>query len=151
MTIARKRIQGDASQDVVQEAIVILNAKMDQIQNDGEILPFAFTILRNCIGNHYKKVRREQRVIEFSVAIESAEVAAEERSDWQEVLSKALVYLKKESPRCAQLFEAVLESAGIAELQTLLDLTAENVYRTLYRCRNRLKRILTEEMRIQLP
>lgn len=151
IAVARKRVQGDHCQDVVQEAILILNTKIDQLQNDSEILPYAFTILRNCIGNHYKKTRREQRVIEFPGTLESVETSADERSDWQEVIGKALLYLKKESPRCAELFGAVLDSAGIAELQKLLNSTAENVYRSLYRCRARLRRILVEEMRIQLP
>lgn len=149
IAVARKRIQGDASQDVVQEAMMILNSKLDQVKDEKEVLPFAFQILRNCIGNYYNKVRREQRIIEFSDSAEQAGIV-DENSDWLEILTKAISHLRVDSPRCAQLFEALLGSAEIEDLRKLLDLTADNVYRTLYRCRNRLKKILTEEMRIHL-
>lgn len=149
--VARKRVQGDAFQDVVQEAMMILNSKLEQIKSDPEVLPYAFQILRNCIGNYYKKIRREQRVIEYSLPADVSNAAPEQDSDWQTILPKALARLKEDNPRCARLFEAVLENAGIEELQQLFDLTPENVYRTLYRCRARLKKILVEDMRIELP
>ena len=148
--VARKRIQGAAYEDVVQETLIILKAKLPELQAKENLMPFVFQILRNCIGNYYQKVKTEQKYIDFSADASDA-VRLDENQDWSQILNKAIAHLKKEHERCAKLLEAVMQSAEIQELKSLLNLDEANVYRTLYRCRNRLKEIITGVLKVKLP
>ena len=149
-TVAKKRIRGVAYEDVVQETLIIVKAKLPELANEKDVLPFVFQILRNCIGNYYQKVRTEQKYIDFSADTSHA-LRFDENQDWSQILSKAISHLRTDHVRCADLLEAVMRSAEIEELKKLLNLDEANVYRTLYRCRNRLKEIITGVLKIKLP
>jgi RNA polymerase sigma factor (sigma-70 family) len=149
-SVAKKRIRGAEYEDIVQETLIILKAKLPEIDDDRNVLPFAFQTLRNCIGNHYQKIRTEQKYIDFS-ADGSHAFRFDENEDWKQILNKALDHLRKDHERCANLLKAVMESAEIDELKKLLNVDEANVYRTLYRCRNRLKEIITGVLKVRLP
>ena len=106
--------------------------------------------LRNCIGNHYQKVRTEQKYIDFSADGMNA-LRFDESQDWNQIITKALNHLRKDHEHCADLLNAVIHSAEISELKKVLNVDEANVYRTLYRCRNRLKEIITGILKIKLP
>lgn len=148
--VAKKRIRGAGYEDVVQEALIIIKAKLPELEDEKSLMPFVFQILRNCIGNHYQKVRTEQKYIDFSADTSHA-LCFDENQDWSKLLSKAIAHLKRDHARCAQLLEALMRSAEIQELKSLLNLDEANVYRTLYRCRNRLKEIITGVLMVKLP
>ena len=148
--MAKKRIRGVAYEDAVQETLIIVKAKLPELENEKNVLPFVFQILRNCIGNYYQKVRTEQKYIDFSADMSHA-LRFDENQDWFQILSKAISHLRSDNVRCADLLEAVMRSAEIEELKKLLNLDEANVYRTLYRCRNRLKEIITGVLKVKLP
>jgi RNA polymerase sigma factor (sigma-70 family) len=148
--VAKKRIRGAEYEDVVQETLIIVKSKLPEISDDRNVMPFVFQTLRNCIGNHYQKMKTEQKYIDFS-ADASDVLQFDENQDWHQILNKALDHLRRDHERCADLLKAVIRSAEIQELKELLNLDEANVYRTLYRCRNRLKEIITGVLKVKLP
>lgn len=152
LSVAKKRIVGASCEDVVQEAMMILMRKIDEVRGEKHLLPFAFQILRNCLGNYYQKTRRERQVIDFNADVSTATRDEPTRNDeWAELVSRAMQHLERDHAKCAGLIRAVLRSAPVSELKQLLNTDEANVYRTLYRCRMRLKTILTDVMQVRLP
>lgn len=129
---------------------MILKEKLPGVDDDAEILPFVFMTLRNRIGNYYQRLKTEKKYIDFSEVREPA-MRQDNTGEWSEVLEKALEHLKQDHARCEVLLRAVLRSAELPELKQLLATDDANVYRTLYRCRNRLKTIITDILKVRLP
>lgn len=129
---------------------MVLKEKLPGVENDADILPFVFMTLRNRIGNYYQKVKTEKKYIDFSEAREPA-IRQDDSGEWSQVLEKALEHLKSDHARCEELLRAVLRSAELPELKQLLATDEANVYRTLYRCRSRLKTIITDILKVTLP
>lgn len=129
---------------------MVVKARLGQIEDEAHILPFLFQTLRNCVGNYYQKARTEQKYIDFSAETERGYEPDGVR-DWHDVLEKALGRLSQAHQKCVALLRAVMRSAETDELKKLLNTDESNVYRTLYRCRNRLKEIITQDMKVKLP
>jgi len=164
--IAKRRVHQDHIEDIVQDALqTVLRKYKERAQTDG-ILVWSLTVLRNVIGNYYQARKREtermvqvedwQRVATSTTTEVISSQLETEQLAWQ--LEKAIASLATKYPRCGKIFTgllASLERGGSSReiSQRALDfvcrehpdLTPNNFYVTLHRCRAHLRLVLAEQ------
>lgn len=162
LQVAKRRLQEDDCEDVVQEALQIVLLRYAERQPQQNILVWSFAVLRNVIGNYYQRRKRQMRNEPYEERIHSAASAERGTDDLvatKEVfagLKKALTTLAHEEPRCGRLFQIVLESCdeggtpveinrrAMKRMRVKYDrMTQGALYVALHRCRRRLKEIVS--------
>jgi len=163
LALAKRRVQPDHAEDVVQEALGVVLRKYRDLPPDRGILVWSLTVLRNVIGNHYQSRRRDgdqtTQVDDWHTVAEArvdddplARLAADEAATRLEV---AIGRLARSSPRCglifAKLLDAVDRGGSAREVSTralalvqreLPDLNRNSFYVSLHRCRAQLRAVL---------
>lgn len=157
--VAKRRVQPDHLEDLVQEALQIVLRKAVEQQRSENLLAWSLTILRNVIGNHYQARRRErERMVGGETILDNvADPAAtpDRITGTGGELETALGRLAERFPRCGRIFAgivAALESGGgpreISQraLENVQrehpEMTRGGFYTALHRCRAQLRTIL---------
>jgi len=157
--VAKRRVRSDDVEDVLQEGLRIVHLKLRSRRHTDGVLPWSMAILRNVVGNYYRKRSVEARRIEFPAESRDASDLdeARERAEEMDRLSRALDVLSRSHPRCGALYREILRSLdevgdlpgrsrGAMEmvLQRFPNMTPGTIYVALHRCRSRLRRILAQ-------
>jgi DNA-directed RNA polymerase specialized sigma24 family protein len=163
LALAKRRVQPDHAEDVVQEALGVVLRKYRDLDPERGILVWSLTVLRNVIGNHYQARRRDteqtmqvddwHQVPEASLAGDPIDgvLAGETASR----LEAAIEQLAHTSPRCGVIFAKLLESIehgggprdvstrALASVQREIpDLNRNAFYVALHRCRAQLRAMM---------
>ncbi len=161
LQIAKRRVRADDCEDVVQEALRIVHARLTDRSPERGILIWSLTVLRNVIGNYYQKKARLDRGEPFEerkhAAVATVGFPGREEVD---AVVEALGRLARREPRCGALFRRILESldeggspreisqrAMARFLEDEGDTSRGALYVALHRCRQRLRDILQQEER----
>lgn len=163
LALAKRRVQLDHAEDVVQEALAVVLRKYRDLPPDRGILVWSLTVLRNVIGNHYQSRRRDG---EQTTQVDDWHAVAEARVDDDPLvrlaadeaaarLEDAIGRLARTSPRCGLIFARLLDAmdrGGTArEVSTraldlvqrdLPELNRNSFYVSLHRCRAQLRAVL---------
>ena len=163
LAIAKRRVQPDHAEDVVQEALGVVLRRYDTLPRDRNILLWSLTVLRNVIGNHYQARRRDtDRTVQVDDwrTVPAAALTADPTVDLvggeaAEMLQRAIGDLARRSPRCGAIFAHILDSVemggGPREVsqralervqQELPDMSRNTFYVALHRCRAQLRGLL---------
>ncbi len=166
LQVAKRRVQGDHLEDVVQDALRIILDKYHARTGDTGILVWSFTVLRNVIGNYYQSRRRDVErttYVEDWQTFRSASVVIDptrdrETAEFTSRLEEAVATLARKSPRCGKLFANLLKSfqhgGGQREVsQRAIEMaqhedpgmSRNNFYVALHRCRAQLRALLDAE------
>lgn len=155
--IAARRVGRDDVQDVVQEAMRIVAEKGIEEQAAGEgALPhlgWCFQVLRHTIGNHYRRERtRKQRFVSDSDLPDEETsgldapgpiVEAFGSADTLRLIEAAIADLEREQPQCGRYVSQLVAGMRPHEIATAAGLDGPVFYRRLYRCRQKLRVLLT--------
>jgi DNA-directed RNA polymerase specialized sigma24 family protein len=163
LALAKRRVQEDHAEDVVQDALKIVHERYAAAGQERSILVWSLTVLRNVIGNHYQKRGREQERFSHVEDIQrlaetaAAPDAALTSSSLQRGLELAIAELGERYPRCGTIFQAFLSSlergGSPREISTRAlrivqraqpDLKRNAFYVALHRCRGYLRDLLIE-------
>ncbi|MBU8870873.1 MAG: hypothetical protein KOO60_08455 [Gemmatimonadales bacterium] len=154
--IAKRRVQQDHLEDVVQDALQIVLRKGGEQHRTENVLVWSLTILRNVIGNHYQSRRREtERMVTGETILDNLADSAEGPDQIHGAgsqLAMALADLAERFPRCGRIFAGILASqelgGGPREVsQRALEfvqredpeMTRGGFYTALHRCRSQLR------------
>jgi RNA polymerase sigma factor (sigma-70 family) len=155
LAVARRRVTGDAAEDVVQEALRILVEK-SALEPGAEgpggaaVLAYGFAVLRNVIGNYYQRERVRRTVHEPESAAGTASdpaptpleaLAAEERI---RMVRESLETLAASDRACARYLKRLLDGATPRDLASQEGLEEAVLYRRVYRCRLKLRALLEQ-------
>jgi hypothetical protein len=155
--VAKRRVQEDGLEDVIQDTLKIVHQKYRTSSSDAGILIWSFVVLRNVIGNYYQNKRRRQgrETPLEDLPRPPAGARLEEESDLGERLTEALATLARQAPRCGLIFRRILESwergGGPREVSQRALATVQreepamtrgSFYTALHRCRARLRVLL---------
>lgn len=135
LAVAKRRVREGDAEDVTHEALRVIHARLGAAA--GGVLPWSFAVLRNVIGNHYRRQAREARHQPWNedahsqAANDAAAGAAPgaggggstgagrggfdgqlEARELQRHLEQAIDALAARHPRCALLFRHLLASAA---------------------------------------
>lgn len=157
--IARRRVPAEMVEDVVQETLLVISRKPERPGAPGTIdgmppVAWAFLVLRNVIGNCYRKRRRQaglwQRVADRAaeewahLLRRPAPLEAMETAEGLERMRQAFERLGRSGSPCRELLLDAANGASPAEMAMRLAVDPAALYRRLYRCREKLRAILSE-------
>lgn len=161
LTLAKRRVQTDHAEDVVQDALRIVFDRYDKIKPGPGILIWGLTVLRNVIGNHYQARDRERERLDFVDEL-PRDAAASEDPLGETMLAQttanllaAIAELGRRFPRCARLFHGLLDSLEHGGTPNQVSsralhlvqredptLTRGTFYTALHRCRAHLRAVM---------
>ncbi len=163
LPIAKRRVQTDQAEDLVQDALRIVLDRYGSRTEETGILVWSMTVLRNVIGNHYQSRNRERERLSFvdelprDAAAQHDPFADLQRDDTRRQLLEAIGKLARRFPRCGRIFHHLLSSldqgGGPQEISTrTLELFRQeepgmspgSFYTALHRCRAQLRNVLGE-------
>ncbi|MEN8005915.1 MAG: RNA polymerase sigma factor [Candidatus Krumholzibacteriota bacterium] len=116
LSLAKRRVQADHAEDVVQDALGIVFDRYGEIKQGTGILVWGLTVLRNVIGNHYQARGRERERLDF---VEELPLDAGSEEDYlgetmlaetTAALMAAIAEMGRRFPRCARIFHGLLDS-----------------------------------------
>lgn len=170
LTLAKRRVQPDHTEDVVQDALKIVCDRYGERKQGVGILVWSLTVLRNVIGNHYQARQRERRHMDFveeypSCAATVIDPLAEAGgAQDRDLLLDAIAELAERFPRCGRIFSSLLHSLetggssnqvsgrALAAIQKdFPGMTRGTFYTTLHRCRANLRGIWDRRQGEQNP
>ena len=149
--IGQKRIHSEDYEEVVQSAMVEVRSRLSEVKNRSDLMPFVFQIMRNCIRDYYQKKKRDEKVLEFSPDFRYYYQAELSNELWQEIINKGIEELQSEDSRSAEFLKKILAVTKEEDLERKFDMDRLNLCRILYRCREALLKIITENQKISLP
>ena len=161
--VARARVAEGAVEDVVQDAMAIIYQKAGSGAGGGmgtPELPWCFQVLRNVVGNHYQRERTRMRgersgtplhdgVHEFTARRDNpTPIEALERNERARLLREAIQELAVQDAFCGNHFLEVLGDrertlAASGPARDGGSGAASTPYVRLFRCREKLRKILT--------
>lgn len=150
LDVARRRVPTDVAEDLVQDALRILIEKgVDRPGASGPggapALAFAFTVLRNVIGNHYQKERVRRRAnapeSEAAAAADPAPQPLESLAsdDAVRAVERCLADMAAGDGACARYLRRLMAGLSPRELAREEGLDEAVLYRRVYRCRIKLR------------
>jgi len=155
--IASRRVSADDVEDVVQDAMrVIAEKRMDRGAEpvDGQMpLAWCFQVLRHTIGNHYQRERTRHRHLEGDAgAVDRAEGGPDSGPTSLEamdsfatltVIEDALGAMRRPDAKCARYLSRLADGERAGSIAESERIERAAFYRRLYRCRQKLRDILT--------
>ncbi|MGD9546211.1 MAG: RNA polymerase sigma factor [Candidatus Krumholzibacteriia bacterium] len=160
LALAKRRVQPDHIEDVVQDALKIVFDRYRERKQGVGILVWSLTVLRNVIGNYYQTRRRERDRMEFveeyprDAGFTSDPLAGALDEEGRSALEDAIAELSCRFPRCGRIFHHLLKSlerggspnqvsgrALAAFREEHPDVTRGGFYTALHRCRANLRAI----------
>jgi RNA polymerase sigma-70 factor (ECF subfamily) len=142
LAYATSRIGKDFSEDLAQEALMVLETKYAHVEAIEELVPLAFRILRFKMNDHRRRMSRPDG--NHSVPVDDLPLAdgapdpavAAERKQMEQRLAAAIAGL---GSRCREIFRMKLEGRTFSEIQKELKASSINtVYTWDFRCRKEL-------------
>src|SRR5262245_22882797 len=146
--IAQKRIHSEDHEEVVQNAMVEIRSRLNDVKQRTDLIPFVFQIIRNCIRDYYQKKKREEKVLEFSPESRYYYQAELSNELWQEIIEKGIDHLDS---RSAEFLNKVLTISKEDDVEHRFKMDRLNFCRVLYRCREALLKTITDDQKIPLP
>ena len=163
LPIAKRRVQADHAEDLVQDALRIVFDRYRERNEGPGILVWGLTVLRNVIGNYYQAKDREKQRLTFveelpaDAACEANFLADTEQAQAHENLLEAIGKLASRFPRCGKIFHHLLKSlergGSPNEISTHTlelvqkdhpDMNRGKFYTALHRCRSQLRGVLAQ-------
>jgi DNA-directed RNA polymerase specialized sigma24 family protein len=146
--IARRRVQPDDVEDVVQSAMgVVVEKGVTGAGPQVEGLPpvaWCLQVLRNTIGNHYKRQQTRKKWVAEGVETGhlSAPLESRNAAGRVEVIEAALDDMAQTDPQCGSYLQRTVDGVPARDIAAAEGLDADAFYKRLYRCRQKLREIL---------
>jgi RNA polymerase sigma factor (sigma-70 family) len=150
--LARRRVGEEDVEDVVQSTLrVVAERGLSAESSAVDGLPpvaWCFQVLRNTIGNHYKRQRTRRKHMEDGSDLEGlhavspgSEMGSRERLL---TLERTLDEIEQRDEQCGGLLRRSIDGLSPQEIADERGLEMNALYQRLYRCRQRLRELLRE-------
>lgn len=140
--IAARRVEPSAVEDVVQDALKIV---VEKSAGAAPRIDWCFQVLRNVIGNHYRRARTRRRfVVEDGTTIESVATGQRQLAALEEEEAAMLIRegIDSTGSPCRDYLGRLADGSSVASIATAEAVAAAVLYRRLYRCRQKLRQWL---------
>ena len=153
--VARRRVSGEAVEDVVQDALTIVYRKQGHATEDPAALAWSFLVLRNVIGNHYQKEKTRRRASGSAPSFDGewgngpnggiapTPLESLERVEVARLLHDAVHDLGRSDPHCGRQFRRMLGSEPAVD-EPDAEVRDSTHYVRHFRCREKLRKILLQ-------
>jgi RNA polymerase sigma factor (sigma-70 family) len=157
--LAQQRLQRDEVEDVVQQTLSTLWEKRSSVRDQDHLMPFLFQILRNKMGDFYRRKRYQQEIrVPKTEPMDSfkdseatnPELLLEEK-ELENVLREAINICAVENRLWGKILQLLREGKSREEIRKELgDIPMATVYSRIYRARQTLIKILKNEFGVEL-
>jgi RNA polymerase sigma factor (sigma-70 family) len=157
--LAQQRLQRDEVEDVVQQTLSTLWEKRSSVLDPDQLMPFLFQILRNKIGDCYRRKRYQQQrrekktePMEFlkDPEAKNPELLLEEK-ELENVLVEAINICAAENRLWGKILQFLREGKSREEIRKELgDIPMSTVYTRIHRARQTLMKILKDEFGMEI-
>jgi len=143
LAFLRSRVESDAvAEDILQDAYARSIEKVEQVRDEDSVVAWFYSVLRNAVVDHYRRVGAERRVRSALERDAETSFEPEFRRNVCTCVSAVLPGLK---PEYAEIVQAVeLGERSITEIARDKGLTTNNATVRLHRARAALRRRLVE-------
>lgn len=151
--VARRRVPEDDVADIVQDALRVVHERGRSVSDatGPPPLPWCHQVLRNLIGNYYRRRRVRGQVVPLDEptggSLEGGlptPIEALETREAMRAIRSALLQMSEDDAQCGRLLGRVLDGVSSRQIALENDLKEPVLYRRLYRCRQKLRRLLNE-------
>ncbi len=138
--IAARRVDPAAVEDVVQDALRVV---FEKAGDDRPRIDWCFQVLRNVVGNHYRREHTRRRFVvadpegELGSRVEGPDIL--EALEGQQLVDLLRSGVSKLGSPCSEYLGQLMEESTPATVASEVGLTPEVFYRRLYRCRQKLR------------
>jgi len=148
LDITRRRVPSDEAEDLVQNAFqVIVERGVGRSAAEVDGLPrlaWCLQVLRNVIGNHYRRAETRRKVIDAGVDLENLggpleALGAEERI---RTIEEGLSELAAADGNCGRYLQRMADETPARDIARDEGIETHALYQRLYRCRRKLREIL---------
>jgi DNA-directed RNA polymerase specialized sigma24 family protein len=145
--IARRRVQVDDVEDVVQSAMTVILQKRPELGMHVDGMPtiaWCLQVLRNVIGNHYRRMHTQRRHLANDVDVETVPRPVDSLASDHvaRMIDESLDEIGAEGDPCGTLLRRLAQGAQPHELAHAAGLAPHALYQRLYRCRRRFRELL---------
>jgi RNA polymerase sigma factor (sigma-70 family) len=151
--LTRRRVPEAEVEDLVQEAMATILARSAEIEEAKLVegkppLAWCFVVLRNTIGNYYQRRERwgSRATEDATEQLVGPGTPAEalERKELRELIRQALDRMRSGDPQCWGFLERLGNGMKPRRIAEEAGLEESVLYRRLYRCRQKFRRLLEE-------
>lgn len=153
LEVTAHRVPAAEVEDLVQEAMTTVLSRAQQIESERLVeglppLAWCFQVLRNTIGNFYQRHARAKQESELAelkgLHAEGTPAEALEQKELLESLREALEELRADDRQCWGFLSRLADGEKPRRLAEAAGLSEAVLYRRLYRCRQKFRRLLQE-------
>ena len=150
LEIARRRVPADDVEDVVQTTLGVIVQKgptAGELVDDVPSIAWCLQVLRNVIGNHYKRLRTQRRTFDSGLDVETLQLPIEALASEDRIraIESALAQLDAQGGNCGDHLRRLAVGAQPHELAAEAGLEPHAFYQRLYRCRQKFRVLLRRE------
>lgn len=145
--VAARMVPSSVVDDVVQEAMLAVASKLDQLRDDAAVESWAAQITRQKALMHHRRNRALAEVPEEDDPVQETETTPELEADdgqEQERLLDAIADLHVRRPRFAEVLQISRRGGGGVEISAALGLSQDAARQQLHRARRALGEVLRE-------
>lgn len=149
LEIARRRVRPDDAEDLVQQALRIVvesgnSSREASWPSDRPAVAWCLQVLRNVIGNHYRRRATRTRYIDEASDPEQAALPLEAMDAAERVgaIEAGLLELARSDANCGRYLGRLMDDAPVHLIAAENGLETNALYQRLYRCRRKLREIL---------
>ncbi len=157
--VAQQRLQRDEVEDVVQQTLSTLWERRSSVQNQDHLMPFLFQILRNKMGDSYRRKRYQQEIrVTKTEPMDSLKDPESknpalllEEKELEKVLKEAIDICAAENRMWGKILQLLREGKSREEIHKELgNIPVATVYTRIYRARKTLMKILKDEFGVEI-
>ena len=157
--LAQQRLQRDEVEDVVQQTLSTLWEKRSSVRDSDQLMPFLFQILRNKMGDSYRRKRYQQKIrvtkTDTMDTLKDSDATNPELllegKELENVLKEAIDLCATENHLWGKILQLLREGKSREEIRKELgDTPMATVYTRIYRARQTLMRILKDEFGVEI-
>jgi RNA polymerase sigma factor (sigma-70 family) len=157
--LAQQRLQRDEVEDVVQQTLSTLWEKRSSVRDSDQLMPFIFQILRNKMGDSYRRKRYQQQIrvtkTEPLDTLKDSDATDPELlfegKELENVLKEAIDLCAAENRLWGKILQLLREGKSREEIRKELgDIPMATVYTRIYRARQTLMKILKDEFGVEI-
>jgi len=145
--IAARRVPVDEAEDLVQKALQVIVERGDAASDGRPPVAWCLQVLRNVIGNHYRRTATRNRLLDRSVAPETLSRPLESLDTEQRLrtIEEGLAELAAGDDNCGRYLQRMADGEPAREIARDEGLDSNALYQRLYRCRRKLRDILRQK------
>jgi RNA polymerase sigma factor (sigma-70 family) len=138
------------AKDVVQETLIVVHQRFSELKTVDDLVAFTFGVLRNKIGNVYRKRERRKRYEAELEEVPEPVYCLDDQFEAAQLDRVIVQAIMKTKPGCQAILMGLHEGFSVGDLSHRFHIPRARMDKQVFHCRQALQRILLEDYRLQV-